>query len=88
MVFDSLKRLLGFGKYGETPGHKIEVLNDELDEFEKEIQEYIHYSEERKEGQPRMAQPEVLSQGGGISSSSLITPEEEKRIRSETEPET
>jgi hypothetical protein len=88
MVFDTFKKWFSRNKYDETPSHKIEILNDELDQFEKEIQEYIHYSDERKEGQPRMSQPEVLSQGGGISSSSLITPEEEKRIRGEINPET
>jgi hypothetical protein len=88
MVFDGFKKFFSRNKYQETPNHKIEVLNDELDEFEKEIQEYIHYSEERQEGKPRMAQPEVLSQGGGMTSSSLITPEEEKRIKGEINPET
>ena len=60
----------------------MEIINEELDEFEKEIQEYNHYSDEQK-GPQGAQQPEVLTQGGGIPSSSLITPEEEKRIQGE-----
>ncbi len=88
MVFDTFKKFFSRNKYQESPNHKIETINDELDQFEKEIQEYIHYSEERQEDQPRMAQPEILAQGGGITSTSLITPEEEKRIKGGVEPET
>ena len=88
MVFDTFKKFFSRNKYQESPNHKIETINDELDQFEKEIQEYIHYSEERQEDKPGMAQPEILAQGGGITSSSLITPEEEKRIKGGNEPET
>ena len=47
--------------------------------FEREIQEYISYTEEPS-GPAPVEQPENLSKGGGIASSSIITPEEEKRI--------
>lgn len=81
MVFDAIRKWIGRNKNEETPSHKIEIINEELDEFEREIQEYIHYSEERRDGPPVNQQPEVLAQGGGrTKNSSLITPEEEKRI--------
>ena len=85
MVFEALKKLIGKSKYNETPNHKMEIINEELDEFEREIQEYIHYTEERggKPQQPTNQQPEVLAKGGGRTTSSLITPEEEKRIEGE-----
>jgi hypothetical protein len=80
MVFETIKKWIGKSKYEETPNHKMEIINEELDEFEREIQEYIHYTEERKTVPPAANQPEVLAQGGGRQTSSLITPEEEKRI--------
>ncbi|MGA1866062.1 MAG: hypothetical protein ACMUFK_01200 [Thermoplasmatota archaeon] len=83
MVLEGLKRLLGIGKIEETPNQKMTLINEELDEYEKEIQEYIHYSEERVEMSGNIAQPEVLSKGGGRTGSSFITPEEEERIEGE-----
>ncbi|MBN1391082.1 MAG: hypothetical protein JXA22_10625 [Candidatus Thermoplasmatota archaeon] len=83
MVFEGLKRFFGLAKAEETPNQKMTLIDEELDEFEKEIQEYIHYSDERKEGEIGISQPAVLSQGGGRTSSSFITPEEEKRIDGE-----
>lgn len=83
MVLEGLKRLLGIGKIEETPNQKMTLINEELDEYEKEIQEYIHYSEERVEMNGNIAQPEVLSKGGGRTGSSFITPEEEERIEGE-----
>jgi hypothetical protein len=85
MVFESIKKLFSRSKYEETPNHKMEIINEELDEFEREIQEYIHYTEERgiKPQQPTNEQPEVLAQGGARTTSSLITPEEEQRIEGE-----
>jgi len=85
MVFESIKKLFGKSKYEETPNHKMEIINEELDEFEREIQEYIHYTEERgvEPQKPTNNQPEVLAQGGGRTTSSLITPEEEERIEGE-----
>ncbi len=80
MVFDSFKKWFGKNKYEETPDHKMDIINEELDKLEKEIQEYIHYSEDRSSDKSTISQPEVLSKGGGYSNSSLITPEEEKRI--------
>jgi predicted RNA-binding protein with PIN domain len=83
MVFDAIKKWINKGKYQETPNHRMEIINEELDEFEREIQEYIHYTEEHKPTPPANEQPEVLAQGGGRAASSLITPEEEKRIEGE-----
>lgn len=82
MAFDSLKKLFGLHKYDQTPNHQMELIDEEIDSFEKEIQEYLHYSEERSPGPAQ--QPEVLSKGGGIRSSSIITPEEKKRIEGES----
>jgi hypothetical protein len=81
MVFDTIKKWIGKGKYQETPNHRMEIINEELDEFEREIQEYIHYTEERTPVPAANPQPDVLAQGGGRTNSSLITPEEEKRIK-------
>ena len=80
MVFEAIKKWISKAKYEETPNHTMEIINEELDEFEREIQEYIHYTEERGEMPPAANQPEVLALGGGRQRSSLITPEEEKRI--------
>jgi hypothetical protein len=83
MVFETIKKWISKNKYQETPNHRMEIINEELDEFEREIQEYIHYTEERQTPEPANDQPEVLAQGGGRTTSSLITPEEEKRIEGE-----
>ncbi len=83
MVFDVIKKWIGKNKFEETPNHRMEVITEELDEFEKEIQEYIHYSEERGGDPSAGDQPKVLAQSGGRTNSSLITPEEEKRIKGE-----
>ncbi|MGA1820579.1 MAG: hypothetical protein ACMUHU_06185 [Thermoplasmatota archaeon] len=80
MVLEGLKKFFGLNKFEEAPSHTMEIINEEIDEFEREIQEYIHYTQEKKEPAPTVAQPEVLAQGGGRTGSSLITPEEEKRI--------
>jgi len=80
MVLEGLKKLFGLNKFEEAPNHTMEIINEEIDEFEREIQEYIHYTKE-SDGQDRsVAQPEILAQGGGRAGSSFITPEEEKRI--------
>jgi hypothetical protein len=88
MVFDTFKKWFAKNKYDETPSHKMEIINEELDQFEKEIQEYIQYSENREPHEKEVSQPEILAQGGGYAGSSLITPEEEKRISGEPPQET
>ncbi|MBN1539026.1 MAG: hypothetical protein JW939_02695 [Candidatus Thermoplasmatota archaeon] len=83
MVLEGLKRFFGIGKIEETPNQKMTLINEELDEYEKDIQEYIHYSEERDGMKRDVSQPAVLSKGGGRTGSSFITPEEEERIEGE-----
>jgi len=88
-MFDSLKRLFKGGNKEEPPQQKMALINEEIDEFEKEIQEYISYTEERKaqDSLSPVEQPQVLAQGGGMTSaSSLLTPEEEKRVLGKKEP--
>ena len=83
MVFDSLKRFFGLHKYDQTPNHQMELIDEEIDEFEKEIQEYLDYSEKR--GPAPNKQPEILARGAAVTSSPLITQEEQNRITGETE---
>jgi hypothetical protein len=57
----------------------MELIDEEIDEFEREIQEYISYTDDGAvpSSPPSVQQPANLSRGGG----SLITPEAEKRIK-------
>jgi len=80
MVLEGLKKFFGLNKFEEAPSHTMEIINEEIDEFEREIQEYIHYTQDKEEQDNSIAQPEVLAQGGGRAGSSFITPEEQKRI--------
>jgi len=80
MVLEGLKKFFGLSKFEEAPSHTMEIINEEIDEFEREIQEYIHYTKDTNEEDTSVAQPEILAQGGGRAGSSFITPEEQKRI--------
>lgn len=81
-MFDSFKKL--FGKHKEEEkSQQVNLIDEEIDEFEREIQEYISYTEQP--AQPgAVEQPSDLSKGGAISSTSIITPEEQKRIEKES----
>lgn len=83
-MLDSFKKLLGIGSKHEKQSHQMELIKEEMDEYERELQEYISYTRpEPLEGTanpPAPSQPDVLSTGGAVQSSSLITPEEKKRI--------
>ncbi|MGA1873726.1 MAG: hypothetical protein ACMUHY_08640 [Thermoplasmatota archaeon] len=80
MVFEGLKKFFSRTKFEETPNHTMQIINEDIDELEREIQEYLHDTDNRPENKPDVKQPEILSQGGGRVGSSFITPEEEKRI--------
>ena len=82
-MFDSFKKLFTKGQKTEERSQQINLIDEEIDEFEREIQEYISYTE--TPGQPAsVEQPANLSKGGGIASSSMITPEEHKRINKDS----
>lgn len=78
-MFDSFKKLFSKGSKVEEKNQQVSLIDEDLEEFEREIQEYISYTEEP--GSPAtVEQPANLSKGGAIASSSIITPEEQKRI--------
>ena len=83
-VFDSLKRFFNRSSKEEQKVHQMELIDEEIDEFEREIQEYIGYTNEGSvpSSPPSVQQPPDLSKGGAVGDSSLITPEAEKRIKS------
>ncbi|MFW3145979.1 MAG: hypothetical protein ACMUIE_04120 [Thermoplasmatota archaeon] len=85
MVFESLKKLFGMGKYQETPNHQMELINEEIDEFEREIQEAMMYSEQSGAKPPANPQPQALSVGAARTTSDILTPEEAKRVSGESE---
>ena len=82
-MFDSLRKIFGKGSKDEREESRTNLLDEELDQVEKELQESIHYMEERTShtGPPAVQQPKELSVGGAIASPSLITPEEQKKIQ-------
>ena len=79
-MFDSFKKLFGKGQKGEEKSQQINLIDEEIDEYERELQEYISYTEHPQPTTP-VSQPTNLAKGGGVTSSSIITPEEEKRIK-------
>ncbi len=79
-MFDSFKKLFNRSSKEETKVHSMELIDEEIDDFERDIQEYMSYTEQSPNNPPKVQQPESLSTGGGIKGSSLITPEEENRI--------
>ena len=78
-MFDSFKKLFGKGPKEEDKNQQVNLIDEDIEEFEREIQEYISYTE-NPSGPVEVEQPENLSKGGAVASSSIITPEEEKRI--------
>lgn len=72
MVFDSLKKMLKLTnkKEEEIEKKRLSHINEEIDEYEKEIQEYLRYSSQAKQNTspPAPYMPETLSEGKGISS--------------------
>ncbi len=83
-MFDSLKKLFVRSSKEEQKVHQMELIDEEIGEFEREIQEYITYTDEGAipTSLPSVEQPSSLSKGGAMGGSSLITPEAEKRIKS------
>lgn len=81
-MFDSLKKMFSRSSK-EEDSSKTTLLDEEIDQFERELQEKIHYMEERNSppSSPALHQPEELSMGGARASQSLITPEEQKKIQ-------
>lgn len=80
-MFDSLRKLIK-GSPKQEERVLIRSIEDEIETYDREIEEYLSYVEERKRAHapPTIDQPEKLSVGGGMATS-LITPEEEKRIK-------
>ena len=76
MVFDSLKKVFKFSSKSRNEDiekKRLTHINDEIDEYEREIQEYLQYSNQRNTQQintppPSPYMPDKLSEGGAISS--------------------
>jgi hypothetical protein len=82
-MFDSIRKFIK-GPPKQEERVLVRSIEDEIETYDREIEEYLSYVEERKRaGTPphHISQPEKLGVGGGMASSSLITPEEEKRIK-------
>ncbi|MCK5773563.1 MAG: hypothetical protein KAH57_07215 [Thermoplasmata archaeon] len=75
MVFESLKRMFKFTKESKQEQKQVSYnrISEEIDDFEKEIQEYLKSTKERN-GPPVPEGPASLSQGGAVK----MTPLEEK----------
>ena len=79
MAFDSLKRMFGFGKgpqdAGSAPGQR-KIIDSEIDSLERDIQEYIEYTDSRKKdpvgGGQSTSVPEKFAQGGAIMTAGKI----------------
>jgi hypothetical protein len=74
MVFDTLKKVFKFNsksRMEQIEKRRVSSLNEEIDEYEKEIQEYLSYSSSRKEEPapqpPAPAMPQNLSQSGALA---------------------
>ena len=74
MVFDTLKKVFKFNsksRMEEIEKKRVSSINEEIDEYEKEIQEYLSYSSSRKDEPapqpPAPAMPDNLSQGGAVA---------------------
>jgi hypothetical protein len=82
-MFDSLRKLIK-GSPKQEERVLVRSIEDEIEGYDREIEEYLSYVEERKRASgapPHVSQPEKLGVGGGMVTASLITPEEEKRIK-------
>jgi hypothetical protein len=74
MAFDSLKKMFGIGARPQNAepeqGHK-KVIDSEIDSLERDIQEYIEYTDSRKKeaigSAPASPVPEKFSQGGATT---------------------
>lgn len=75
MVFESLKKMFKFTKESKLEQQQISFnrIDEEIDDYEKEIQEYLRSTKHRDEP-PVPEGPASLSQGGGVK----ISPTEEK----------
>ncbi len=81
-MFDSIRKFIK-GSPKQEERVLVRSIEDEIESYDREIEEYLSYVEERKRAvtpPPHISQPEKLGVGGGMASTSLITPEEEKRI--------
>jgi hypothetical protein len=72
MAFDSVKRLFGIGtKSQEAQPAQRKMIDSEIDSLERDIQEYIEYTDSRKHEPVGTAAPsgvpEKFAQGGAIA---------------------
>ncbi len=67
MVLESLKRMFKFTKVSkmEQKQASFNRIDEEIDDYEKEIQEYLKSTKQRNEP-PVPEGPASLSQGGGV----------------------
>ncbi len=75
MVFESFKKMFKFTKESKQEQKQVSYnrISEEIDDFEKEIQEYLKSTKERNEP-PVPEGPASLSQGGAVK----MAPLEEK----------
>ena len=79
MAFDSLKRIFGLGKgpqnAGSSPGQR-KIIDSEIDSLERDIQEYIEYTDSRKRESVGVdgstAVTEKFAQGGAVTTAGKI----------------
>lgn len=82
-MFDSIRKFIK-GSPKQEERVLVRSIEDEIETYDREIEEYLSYVEERKKAgnaPHHISQPDKLGVGGGMASASLITPEEEKRIK-------
>lgn len=67
MVLESLKRMFKFTKVSKMEQKQASSnrIDEEIDDYEKEIQEYLRSTKQRDEP-PVPEGPDTLSQGGGV----------------------
>ncbi len=67
MVFESLKKMFKFTKESKQEQQQLSFsrIDEEIDDFEKEIQEYLRSTKQRNEP-PVPEGPASLSQGGAV----------------------
>jgi len=84
MVFESLKKMFKFSKESKQEQNSASYnrIDEEIDDFEREIQEYIK-STRHDDEPPTPEAPPTLSQGGAI----VMSPEEKPDPPVEADPE-
>ncbi len=77
MVFESFKKMFKFTKESKQEQKQVSYnrISEEIDDFEKEIQEYIRSTKQRNEP-PVPEGAASLSQGGAVKMAPIVEKEE------------